>query len=707
MRKLLCALFVSGVMFGIIQESVLATFKEHYDLGQAYLTQYQYSSAINEFKSALKINYLDNSARIGLINAYISHGAEVANNDNNYVEAAKDFRSALFYITIYPTKSITSDPTSVVQNLESNLQKCLEQLKFENTPSNHYATAKKLQAEGNLPAAAYEYLQSLGDKSLQKDSLVRVANILKILGNEPRALDYYKQASFISPTDLKLRLEFAQLLDNAKQDEDALKEYSYVLAKVGNDVDILDSLERIFDKKLNANPNNANLNANLGAIYQKENKLDKALVYYEKAQQLDPSNINTRINTGTLYQQKGDYRMAIKAYDSVLILYPEDVNANLYRAQCYELLGDTKTAQEGFKKVMALDPNNEALKSQVLANAQKTMTSEQYVAYVKNKFAQEEPDKILYDYAIDLHKKNKVSDAIFVYQEVLKLNSKDPDIYVNLALAQAQNKDFEGAISTLNSAKAKYSKNENIEKTLSNIIAMQTDQKMDSAATAYNNQNYQDALNYYLSIKPETYDSIIGVASSYKELGQLDNAIEYYKKALKIKPIDSDLAYYIGCLYGEKEDYQNARDYLEKAIVFDKNNLKAKEYLESIDESMLANLLNDAITLYEDSNYDESLSKLNEYLAHDENNAYALYYRGMIYDAKEKRNEAIADLSKAYEFNKEFTICNYLIASDYDALGKFKEAYNYYSAYATSDVQDDEYKQYAKARAEELKGYAK
>ena len=103
---------------------------------------------------------------------------------------------------------------------------------------------------------------------------------------------------------------------------------------------------------------------------------------------------------------------------------------------------------------------------------------------------------------------------------------------------------------------------------------------------------------------------------------------------------------------------------------------------------------------------DESFAKFNELLTQDPQNSYALYYRGMIYDTKEKRNEAIADLKKAYSLNKDFTICNYLIASDYDALGKYKDAYNYYTSYANSQAEDDEYKQYAKARAEELKQYA-
>jgi len=78
----------------------------------------------------------------------------------------------------------------------------------------------------------------------------------------------------------------------------------------------------------------------------------------------------------------------------------------------------------------------------------------------------------------------------------------------------------------------------------------------------------------------------------------------------------------------------------------------------------------------------------------------------MIYDTQEKRKEAISDFKKAYELNKDFEIVNYLIAADYDALEQFKDAYSYYNKYANSKAQDDEYKQYAKARAEELKQYA-
>ena len=52
---------------------------------------------------------------------------------------------------------------------------------------------------------------------------------------------------------------------------------------------------------------------------------------------------------------------------------------------------------------------------------------------------------------------------------------------------------------------------------------------------------------------------------------------------------------------------------------------------------------------------------------------------------------------------KDFTICPYMIATNYDSLNKTKEAIKYYEIYANSNVEEDDYKKYAKARAQELK----
>ena len=681
-------------------------FKEHFDLGQSYLSQYQYSGAINEFKSALRINYMDKSARIGLVNAYLARGTEYANKDKAWAKAADDYRSALFYLKYYPDERDVRNSASAIDQIISNLDRCLREINYDRSPQNRFETAKRLRAEGNFSASAYEFSHSLGARDLQQSSFEQIGDIMNILGNKKRAAEYYKKAVAVAPSNLNLRLTYAKALDDTDNPDDALKEYSYVLSKANqSDKDILYVLERIFIKKLNENPTSSNFNANMGAVLQKENRLDEALSYYKKAESYDPSNINTRINVGTLYQQKGDYKTAIKAYESVLILYPDNVSANLYRAQCYDKLGDDRIAQEGYKKVLAVDPENELIKKQMLDNVKKSMTPSAFVEYVKVNIPKNGQANALYEYAMELHKANKIDDAIFMYNQSIYLTEGNPnsEVYVNIALAQAQSGKFDDALNTLKTAQVKFPNDKTIESNLKNIAGMKVNNQMESAATLFNDKRYEDAAKIYLLIIPPSVDTMLGAASSYNEAGDKDKAIEYYKKALEMKKIDSDIAYYIAVLYGEKEDYENAKIYLGKAIAFNKNNKQAIEYLKSINEMDMGNLLNAAIAKYDSEKYDEALVDFNTLIAKNANNDYALYYRGMIYDSKGQHSEAIADLKQAFELNKDFTICPYMIASNYDAMKNYKEAIKYYQMYADLDVPEDDYKTYAKARAEELR----
>lgn len=709
MNRPLSSITKAALVVLLLNGCALADFREHFDLGQNYLSQYQYSGAITEFKSALRINYLDTSARIGLINSYLARGAEYANKDKAWAKAANDYRSALFYLRMYPGDDAVRNSSSVISQVTSNLNRCLDEINYNRESQNRFENGKRLRAEGNFPAAAYEFSQALGSKNLQKSSFEQIGEIMNVLGNKQKAAEYYKKAVAVAPADLNLRLTYAKSLDAIKESDEAIKEYSHVLERANaENKDILYTLERTFVKKLDESPKNANIHANMGAVLQKEGRFDEALTYYKQAEALDPSNINTRINVGTLYQQKEDYRTAIKAYETVLILYPDNINANLYRAQCYEKIGDTKIAEEGYKKVLALDPNNEIIKAQMLDNVKKTTTPLAFVEHVKINYAQNNPAGIIYDYAIELHKANKIEDAIFMYNEAIKTAENDAiaEMYVNLALAQAQGQKYESALNTLESAAVRFPNNKQIKETSKSIANMKTDSLITKAADLYKNQEYEKAISTYLSIDPPTSDIMIGVAGAYLELGDKSNAIEYYKKALALKPVDSNIAFYIASLYGEQEDYTNAKDYLHKAIAFDKNNSQAVEYLKSIEEMESSNALNDAINKYEAQDYDNSLAAFNAILAKEPENSYALYYRGMIYDTKADRYKAITDLKKAYKLNKDFTICTYMIASNYDALEKYKDAYNYYLEYANSDAPDDDYKKYAQARAEELKKYA-
>ena len=700
MNKILLAIIIC---LGIATPA-LADFREHYEEGQESLLQNQYSTAVIEFKKALRINYMDNSARIGLINSYLARGAYYATTAQDWESAANDFRAALFYLKYYNTNAGSGNTTAIIAQATDNLDKCLKMQNFNTSPSNRYQKALQLRQQGKFAEAAYEFNQAALNQQFKTESYIQLADLFKLMGNEEASLPYYAKALDGDPNNGPVRLKYARTLDRLNKEDDAVTQYNYALSQSNGDQEILYALERIYMKKIQKSPNDAELYANLGAIKQKQNDFETALRYYAKAEQINPSNVQTRLNIGTLFQQQKDYVKALQSYNSILVLYPDNVEANLYKAQALEASGAKDQAYDSYKKVLALDPSNTLAKAKVNSMVEESMTPEETLAYLKSSVTKN-PQMVntLYKHAIKMHKENNLDEAIKYYREVIRFNSSNAEAYVNLAICYGQQQEYDKAAQVLNVAQAKFPNNTQIKSTLANIQTDSTSTKIADASKNYSTGNYADALKDYLAVKPATKDSLIGAAACYQGLKQFDNAINYYKQAERLAPADKDIKYYIGAMYTEKGDYANAEQYLKPIA----NQVpQANELLSFIAQKSSMDTLESAISDYEAQNYDDSLAKINTILQTDPNNAYALYYRGMVYDAKGEKAKAIEDYKKVVKLSPDIVIANYLLAVDYDGLQKFIDAYNAYSAFLKAYTNDDEYKKYAQQRLEDLKPYA-
>ena len=676
-------------------------FAQHYDAAQNYLMQNQYSSAIVEFRKALRINYLDNSARIGLINSYLARATYYANQEKNYEKAANDFRSALFYLRIYPNKDQTiQNSAAMITSANKNLNQCLKVISFDTTSGSRYKKAEELRAAGNLSAAAYEFSKATENEKLAADANGQVADLLKLLGNEPRSANYYKTALDLKPADGLLRMKYARTLDKLGRYDEAVVQYNEALANSKGDMEVLYALERIYLKKLAITPSDAELNANLGAIKQAQGDFETALSYYGKAEKINPSNVTTRLNVGTLFQQRKEYQKAIQSYNSVLTLYPNNTQALLYKAQVFKEMGDNKTALDLYKKILSIDPANAAAKAEIGDVMKNALSPSEYIAFLtKNGSANE-----IYDYSYKLHQENKLDEAIEGYKAALEKDSSKVDAYVNLAICYAAKNDYNNAVSVLNTAKSKFPANNLVLKTLQSVQSDSTNSKLAVASQSYENKDYKQAIQQYLAINPATEDSMLGAAASYQALGDYNSAIEYYKKAEQINPNNAEIPYYIGYLYSEQQNWALAENYLKKAV--EKNpQSEAKELLAYVTQNGSVSVLNEGIELYEQNNYQSALVKFNEVLKKEANNAYAYYYRGLIYDEQKQPKLAINDYLNVLKYSNEFPIANYMLAVDYDTLNNYKEAYKYYQKFISSYTTDDEYLKYAKSRMAELKPF--
>ena len=687
---------------------VRAGFQEHYALAQQYFFNARYSSAIDEFKKALMINFMDNSARIGLVNSYIARGSYTANYEHNYRAAADDFRSAIFYLKYYVDKEMAMNSFSSISSTANSLHYCEKQTGGLNSAEAHYKLAEELNAAGNFPASMYEYEQIVNIDKYRKTALLRIASMMKSINNLIKSAEYYKMAIECDPNDISARMRYANVLDKMGNTAEASNQYNYALSHVDNSDEILFDLERIFQKKLTESPNNAELYADLGAIKQRQGKYEEAYNYYKtslsKPARDEKTTLNTQINLATLLQAQEQYDKAIEAYKNILILHPSNYLANLYLAQCYEAKPECqKLALEQYKKVRQLQPDKASEYSEKINELTKvSMSDEDIYNYVRTYV---NPDKYyvneLYVKAYEAHNNEKYDTAIKYYSLVKKVNPDKEGVYENLALCYAQKKDYAKAQEVLIEGKEKFPENTNIAKLINDIKADMDAEVLDNAYSAYNSNDFDKAIELYSKL-PENTDTLLGLAGAYQGLKQDDKALEYYQKAFELSPKNSDIAYSIGAIYANSQNYVEAKKYFEKSAQLNPSNTMAKEGVADMNDVLSQNNVIDAVKLIDEKKYEEALQLLNSALSSNPNNPDAYYYRASIYDAQNKSKQAIEDYKKSLEYNSNQDVTYYLIAIDYENLKQIQDALVYYKKFLEVYKTDDEYSQYVKARIPEI-----
>lgn len=681
----------------------------YYNNGLNYLKSNQYTEAITEFRKALRENPQDKSSRIQLVNAYLARAQYFNNKAMDYNKAANDLRSALFYMKYYNNEPADAKYIADINTMEENLETILYAINADQTPKGHFMMGKSLRAQGEFAAAMTEFQKSVNDTTYRKPSLANIGEIYYVLNLNTQAVDSLKEAIALDNQNNNLHLKLAGAYERLGKVDLAAEEYNKALTKDGCNEDVIMSLENIWRQKVSDNPNDAEAHANLGAVLQRKKDYQGALAQYQMAESINPSNTTTRLNMGTLYQEQKDYETAIEAYDTITNFNPNFMLAYLYKAQCYKALGKKDAAIENYKLALNLDPTNQDIKNELYNMYETTMTPEEKLAYLKSQVS-EEPNNagILYNYAYELHKANRVAEAIPYYNQVIKLAPKNENAYINLAQAYTQQSSYDKARAILTDAKALFPENQVIKKQLASIDAETISLLYNDASKLYSQKKYQEAIAVYNKILPNTPESLLGIGACYQAMGNNKMAAESYAKSLTLDPQNVETAYFTALAYANDNNYAKAREYAQKALAINPQHKSTKELVDYVTEQESTAQLDKAITLIEAQKNAEAMTILNNVIKSDPKNADAYYYRASVYDSQKKYQLAINDYKKALQFNPQLTITNYSIAIDYDYLAQYSNALSYYKKYLaeTKKVgETNEYTRYSAKRIQDLKAY--
>lgn len=187
-----------------------------------------------------------------------------------------------------------------------------------------------------------------------------------------------------------------------------------------------------------------------------------------------------------------------------------------------------------------------------------------------------------------LHQEGKLDEAENAYNEALKIDSKNAEVYNLIGVLKLQQDEVESAIEYIEKAIEispeayfyetlfqAYIRSENYESIVSRAEFVQrlfpnNFSLMFNLGLAYKNLNKnKEAIHYYekaLSIDPSSYQAWFNLSNVYNIEGDLESAISAMKVCKKIKPDDKETQYFLSLVLMRNKDYEKGLKYFENRI---------------------------------------------------------------------------------------------------------------------------------------------
>lgn len=259
---------------------------------------------------------------------------------------------------------------------------------------------------------------------------------------------------------------------------------------------------------------------------------------YEKAKELffisladNPNSREAKYNLALTFIELNDYDKAIKCFEDLLELDPNDFDAQYNMGLVYFRAGDYLNAKKCFEKILETEPRD---------------------------------FNTLFNLALTYQMQQSYEDAQEFYAKALKENEKDADCYFNLGLMAFDTNEYQKALELFEQANGRSFGRTDI---MFSILRCK-----DELCKYETEEEGQDIINQYIKISkypdlPLDFD--VFWARAYAKIGQIDKAYEICNRALVSSPNDALVYRVLGLIKLVKNELEEAKSALLKAIDLD------------------------------------------------------------------------------------------------------------------------------------------
>ena len=433
----------------------------------------------------------------------------------------------------------------------------------------------------------------------------KLVSTIDLSGNSEQALLHSKKMVLLYPKNAEVRSLYGQLLLKNNLFENALKEFKKAIEIDRKNLTAHLGVIRVFKKKsktlealaatfrlVRVNPNFAPGWALRASLFIEEGKIKNALESARQAFLLSPKTPEYILIYAFALEGAGEHKKAAALYGDLLKSHPTNELLIQRMSGLYRRMGSLENALSVLDKAQSESSSSNGIKLQksiILFEMQKYGDSAKLLESIAE--SGWEPERFRYlsgfvyeqggmlDDALSMYarigessdlffqtsyrryivyrRQGRKNEAVRVARTAAAMNGeRSRDFYILGSAMLASDNKYDAAIKFLEEGVEKFPNKINM---LFNLGAFYEKAK-----------KYQECINVMnniIKLDPDHHAALNFVGYLYAELDRdLDLALEYVKKALKLKPGDPYYLDSLGWIYFKLEDYEAAESNLRKAL---------------------------------------------------------------------------------------------------------------------------------------------
>lgn len=290
--------------------------------------------------------------------------------------------------------------------------------------------------------------------------------------------------------------------------------------------------KKYIQKKITQNASFESL-YNSGIDFYGKQEYERAIDYFKLATEHKDVKAQAYYNLALSYQCTKQYDRAIVTYNKFLELVPNDHDGLYNIALTYYLKENFTNAIEFFEKCVAIKKDEDGVKALTMAylganEMQKAIDFANEIFDIPEKGA-----KLYYEIAKVFENKNSLNTdftfldkAIEMYNRLIEKDPKNFDVYLSISICYAKKGEWEASVDFCKKA---------IE---TNPKSYEANNQM--GLVYYCCNELQEAINYYekaLGLKPEgDYKIYSNLGYAYEKIGQIDKAVKLFTQLVNKFP---------------------------------------------------------------------------------------------------------------------------------------------------------------------------